>query len=167
MFIQDHANHISFVPRHVKELKISYGYNKNMNKPKTNNNPWNLQRVPFETTLVKFVDHIIDTRIALGRPTHITNEKHWELLMFIMNGYHALYPEYANAFLNHMKWVRANAKQYAVSKEKGGAQIQHLIEVPEPLMNMISRAFPEQKWDKKFILKFAQRLPALKGANTL
>jgi hypothetical protein len=125
-----------------------------------------LNYVPYERDLVKFVDYIIDKRIALGRPTTITNEAHWDLIIFILRGWYALFPEYAGQFFKHMKEVRLRAKHLGVSRE-GEAMLQHLVEVPQSLYQMIDIAFPDQKWDKKFILKFAKRIPALAGADKL
>jgi hypothetical protein len=125
-----------------------------------------IKQVPFETPLVKFVDHIIDERIRLGRPTKITNDNHWSLILFIVNGWYALYPEYASEFIEHMKRVRRTANALGVARE-GEAILQHQIEVPQSLFSMIKVAFPEQKWDKKFVLKFARKLPAFKGSDIL
>jgi len=123
-----------------------------------------IEYVPFERDLVKFVDTIIDKRIKLGRPTTITRDGDWELVEFILRGWSALYPEYSTSFFEHMKKYRSNAKRLGVAKEKGGAEIQQQLEIPQSLYQMIATAFPDQKWDKRFVLKFARRFSGFMAA---
>lgn len=122
--------------------------------------------VPYEGTLVMFVDHIIDTRIKLGRPTTISTPKCWELLDFIIRGWDALYPEYSRPFFEHMKEVHRRANHLAVSRE-GEAMIQHQLEIPQRLNEIIMIAFPQHKWSKKFNLEFAKRYNIFAGADRL
>lgn len=125
-----------------------------------------IEYVPYETPIVKFVDYIIDKRIEMGRPTSITNERHWDLVSVIIKGWGDLYPEYANPFSDHMKTVRRHATRLGVSRE-GEAILQHQLEIPQSLYLLIKKAFPDQKWDKKFVSKFAQRFSGFMGADKL
>lgn len=125
-----------------------------------------VEYVPFEQPLVKFVDHIINTRIKLGRPLEITNEKHWDLVKFIFTGWNSLYPDHSNAFLQHMKNWRRESRHLGVSRE-GEAMIQHRLEIPQTLYSLIMTAFPNQKWTSKFTLRFAKELPILSGSEKL
>lgn len=127
----------------------------------------NLHFVPYEWPIVRFVDYIIDKRIELGRPTMITNENHWNLLELIIKGWSDLYPKHSHDFFQHMRTIRSHANHLGVAREKGGATLQHQVEIPEKLYSLIRIAFPNQKWDKNFILKFARRMPAFMGADKI
>lgn len=129
-------------------------------------NPFGIDYVPFETILVRFVDHILEERIKMGRPTHVTNDNHWGLIEFIIEGWSELYPEYSHDFIVHMKRVRLHANHLGVSRE-GEAIIQHQLEIPQKLFQLIMVAFPDQKWDREFNLQFAKHFPSLKGADKL
>ncbi len=138
-----------------------------MDSPKRKFNPFSgIKMIPFETPLVQFVDSILNRRIELGRPTTITNEEHWKLVEFIINGWRALYPDLANDFFKHMADVRNKANSLGISRE-GEAMIQHQLEVPQSLYALIQTVFPQQKWGKKFILKFAQRFKGFMGADKI
>jgi len=148
------------------KIKKSNTTSQKNNQPKKFNPNEGIVYVPFERELVKFVDAIIEQRIKLGRPTQITKNSHWQLVELILRGWCALYPEYANRFFDHMKRVRNNAKRLGVARE-GEAMIQHQVEVPQSLYQMIMTAFPNQKWDKKFVLKFARRFSGFMAAHKL
>lgn len=45
--------------------------------------------------------------------------------------------------------------------------VQHMLEIPEMFYMYIYRMFPNQKWDKKFILKLSNELPILKTTDNL
>lgn len=137
-----------------------------INRKKTKDEFFDFDMVPYESELVAFCDHIINKRIALGRPTEITNESHWQLVEFIIKGWSALYPEYTSQFFNHMKSVRASSSNLGVSRE-GEAMLQHQLEIPKSLFKLIEITFPKQKWSKVFNLKFAQRFSGFMGADKL
>lgn len=152
-------------PIGVHVISVEQLTGKMVNPPKIVDK-FGIEQVPFEMPLVKFVDHIIDERIALGRPDEITSEKAWNLVEFIVRGWKAIYPEYADAFFKNMANIRAHAPRNGIVKE-GEARLQHQLEIPQSLWALLSKAFPNQKWDRKFIISFAKRFKGFTGAETI
>lgn len=129
-------------------------------------NPWGIDDVPYEKPLVDFVDALV--ALAKAKDAHRTIERDtdWEVLDFIMKGWLILYPVTAKEFLDHMKEWRRQSKRLGVSRE-GEAMLQHKFNVPRPVYDMIKAIYPDQIWDKKFVLKFANRYFALRGSDKL
>lgn len=124
-----------------------------------------LDYVPYEKELVGFVDAAVAMASALKTNKTIQSENDWKVAEFLYKGWKTLYTEHANEFEKHMSIIRAISVQNGVSKEKGGAQIQAQMEVPQKLYQMLSAFFPYQIWDKKFVKEFSKRFPQLKSSN--
>ena len=119
--------------------------------------------VPYEGYLVEAVDSIVNLAKRNGCGKTIIREKDWEVLEQIIKMWQIIYPQESDFFYKSMKKWWEHTKRLGVSKEKGGAMIQHKLEVPQKLYQMIEAIFPNQKWDKKFVNKFAKRFKIFAG----
>lgn len=122
-----------------------------------------LTDVPFEREISEFVNSLLEFADKNGSKEMVTKEKDWDVIAFICKGFYVLYPKTAAEFEKNVRALRANQKSsHASIKDRGGAQAQHMLKVPSPLFRMIQVIFPLQKWDRRFVLKFAQRFPKFK-----
>ena len=136
-----------------------------MIKKKTN--PFSgITQVPYETPLVLFVDKLIEVANKNGSKNYIQTSYDWQTLDFIYRGWCILYPEYARPFEKHMQSVHLHGNKLGISRE-GEAIIQHQLEIPVSLFQMIKTIFPKQTWDKQFVAKFAKHFPQMRGAVKL
>ena len=117
--------------------------------------------VPYETELVQVVDAII--KLAKGRGKRVTGEKDWDVIEKVIRMWQTLYPQESKFFYDSMKKWRVNSKPSGINREKGGAMIQHKLEVPQKLYQLIEAVYPDQKWDKRFVEKFAKRFELFAG----
>lgn len=119
--------------------------------------------VPYERPIVQFVDALVEYAQHNGSFKTVRTEKDWDTLIYIMKGFFALFPKTAEEFKKQIEDMRARQlRAHAIAKDDRGNSIQHQLKIPKPLYQMIKIIFPEQKWDKKFVLKFAQRFPQFK-----
>lgn len=123
--------------------------------------------VPYETPLVQFIDNLIEYAKKNGSTSQIVTESDWKTLDYIMQGFETLYPELSHTFYENMKEWRKQSTLHAVAKGEFGARIQHQLEIPQKVYLMIQIIFPNQKWDKKFVKKFASHYKQFKGAEQL
>lgn len=126
-----------------------------------------LEYVPYETPLVNAIDKLIEIAKKNESKDSIQREKDWETMEWIVKLWSYLYPDHFYQFSKHMKELRSHANMNGVAKEHGGAMIQHQLEIPQRLYQMIGVVFPYQKFDKKFVAQFASKLPMFKGADKL
>ena len=120
-----------------------------------------IQQVPYEGFLVQTIDALVKLAKPCGKI--IKTEYDWTVLEQTIRVWQTLYPQESEMFYKSMKKWWANTKRLGVSKEKGGAMVQHKLEVPQKLYQMIEAIFPNQKWDKKFVEKFAKRFRIFAG----
>jgi hypothetical protein len=123
--------------------------------------------VPFERQIVSAVDKIIELVKQRGYPPTVQSDKDWEIVEFIWHIFSTLYPNHYNDFVKKQKEMKGNQKnKFASNREKGGAQVRHLVEIPEPFYKLIHAAYPQQKvQDKKFALEMGKRLPLFRWAE--
>lgn len=126
-----------------------------------------IEWTPFEKELVFFIDNLLELHKRRGSPPQVSSETDWQTLEYILKGFETLYPQLSYDFYNNMREWRRLSSAHGISREKGGALIQHKLEVPEKVYNMIKIVFPQQKWDKKFSEKFARRFSSLTGTDAL
>lgn len=108
------------------------------------------------------VDALMDIHIKAGRPRRVESSIHWQMLEYIMELWQGLYPQHAKDFLSSMEKFRRASNRLGIGKEKGGALVQHQLEMPQKLYQMITFVFPDQELDKKFVQKFTDRFKAFK-----
>lgn len=137
-----------------------------LNKPKVTKNNFlkGVKYVPYEGTLVSFVDRAVE--MAHGNTSHkIETESDWKVVEFLYKGFSILYPQDCQAFENYMHKVHLDSHDNrGISKGEHGAQLEHLLEIPEIFYKMIMVIFPEQKiQDKVFARKFMKRFKMVAG----
>ena len=133
---------------------------------KDNSNPWNLEKIPYERYLVEFTDSLIDIAKRNGSKSRVETSHDWKTLDYIYRGWRILFPQTSKEFEDHMKNWRLLATKGGLSKEKN-ALIQHKLEIPLPLYQMIKTIFPDQKWNKEFVKKFSQNFGSFRGSDKL
>jgi hypothetical protein len=122
-------------------------------------------QIPFERQMVEFVDNLVLIARKNGSSMFVKTSKDWDTIDFIYKGFAVLYPKTAEDFAKHMIVVH-NATQFnhGIVKEKNGAMLEHILEIPAPLYKMIDVIFPMQKWDRKFANKFRSHFPLMAGS---
>lgn len=131
-----------------------------------NQNFTGIKFVPYEAPLVMATDKLLEYAKKNGSAECVTSEKDWETLEMIIRLWHTCYPEYAAQFFESMNLVRSHSNETGVARE-GEAMIQRQLEIPEKLISMIRVIFPVQKWDKKFVYKFAKRFSGFAAADKI
>jgi hypothetical protein len=134
---------------------------------KDQKNPFSgISYVPYERQYVEFIDALIDFAKKNQSTSQIVSDADWKTMEFIYKGWKTFYPIHATQFEDHMKDVRNHSHIAGIVKE-GEGMIQYQLEIPEKLYHMIQIIFPNQKWDREFIRKFAQHFPTLRAAERL
>jgi hypothetical protein len=117
----------------------------------------------FKREVVEATDAIVLAAKKNGSKEMVQTSRDWETMETIIRVWSILYPEDYRRFQKSQKIIRDNLRNdNASGKDKGGARIQHKMEMTPKLMNMITAIFPMQKWDTKFIAKFTSKLPMFK-----
>lgn len=116
---------------------------------------------PFDERTVKAVDKIIEVAKNNGSKSHVQTSYDWKTIEFIYYVWQRSYPTHYRDFMNSIHWFRQNELDHGIGGDKG-ARIQHQLEIPEKLYTMIMSVFPDQVWDRKFIMQFAKNLPDTK-----
>lgn len=91
----------------------------------------------------------------------IETSKDWEVADALIKFWKKEQPEEYAFFKRTVAQYRKayDHNQHGVKEEKGGASIQHLLEVPERLHKIFMSVYPMQRWDRKFIRQFIDRFP--------
>lgn len=126
-----------------------------------------IDSVPYEGALVAFVDALIELAKKNGSTLRVETSLDWQTIDYMFKGWQVLYPKTSTDFLEHMKAWRRSSTDHGISRESGGATVQHKMELPRPIFDMMKIVFPLQVWDKKFSEKFANRYAGLKGTDKL
>lgn len=125
-------------------------------------------QVPFERPIADFVINLDNLLKLRGNPTHISSDSDWEIVAFIFKGWATLYPHEYKSFVEGQAKVKARKlNEKAVTREKGGAMIQHQLNLPTTFHSLLLKCFPNQKFDKGFTRRLASRMPILKVPDEL
>lgn len=130
-------------------------------------NPWGIKNIPYDRPIVDFVDALVAIAKKNGSKDQVETSYDWNTLDFMYKGWKILYPKTSKEFEDHMREWRRYSNHLGISKEKGGAMLQHKFNLPMPLYQMIDAIFPKQKWDKKFVDEFARRFAMFAGSDNL
>lgn len=126
-----------------------------------------IDMVPFPMPLVDAIDALILFARENGSGGSVQSERDWKTMEKIIEVWGTLYPDHAKIFIQDQKKKWSGLlNDYAASEEKGTTMRQH-IEMPQKLHQMIKIIFPEQVWDKKFLMKFAYKLPIFRAYKKL
>lgn len=127
-----------------------------------------IRNVPYERPIVAAVDQLLKLSKQRGYPTHISNEKDWEIVDFIYKMFASLYPNEHADFVRKQAEMKSNQKnKYASNREAGGAEVRHLLEIPMKFYQMLLAVFPMQKFDKTFAIKLGQRMKVFRWSDTV
>lgn len=85
----------------------------------------------------------------------------WKIIEGIYRLFSIMYPNTEKEFIKSIKHFKTTEVNKGIARE-GEGMIQHQLEVPQPLYQMINSFFPQQKWDKQFVKEISQVLPQLK-----
>jgi len=116
---------------------------------------------------VQIIDKVID-KLKLNTTGLVETQNDWEAILLLFDLFKIEHPEHFNQFVEIMKiYKKETTTNNAIVKDGEGDMVQHMLEVPEMFYMYINKMFPNQKWDKKFILKLSSELPILKTTDTL
>ena len=98
-------------------------------------------------------------RMADGSTGKVETEKDWQVLEAIFKLWAYFYQEeFREATRKHKELRKIAKNEFASTRDKGGAEIRHLIEWPNHLLRLIESIYPDQKThDKKFVLKYVKK----------
>jgi hypothetical protein len=123
---------------------------------------------PFPRAVVQAVDRIVEKTNVLNFPEAVDTEAAWRIVDDVFKLWKRFYPHEYSAFVKSQKdFRRSQANKHGSAREKGGAEMQHLIEVHPRLHHILKNFFPRQQWDKKFIMKLVKRIPELQVPDKL
>lgn len=128
-------------------------------------NDLDIEMVPVYRQLSEAIDSIIEVANKNGSKDSVVTSGDWETVIYIFKVWETLYPQQASDFYKSMSFFRSH-ETTGVAKDKGGATIQHQLEVPQQFYLMFKVFFPKQKWDKKFVRGLSSVLPQLKANDT-
>lgn len=121
--------------------------------------------VPREQLML--IDRIVDKLKENGYGT-VETLNDWEAVVMLFDLFRMEHPAHYANFVETMKNYRLNtAGTNAIIKDDAGDMVQHMLEVPEKFYQYMYTLFPNQKWDRKFILKLTRELPILKVTEKL
>ncbi len=120
--------------------------------------------VPYPRALVEAID-IINEFFRKNGSKHgfVEHDGDWRVIEYCYELFQISYPEDLKIFVETQKKIRQNLKSANGGfTDDGGGEMQHKMNIPQKMYQLINRFYPLQKWDKKFVAKLAQKLPVLK-----
>lgn len=113
----------------------------------------------------KIVADIVDVLVKkrrLGSTNGMVDSKRdWEIVEDCFEVFAIVYPEDVKVFIDTQKKVRDNLKYETGAIEEGEARMQHMMNMPQKFYLMVSKLYPQQKWDRDFVMELAKRMPVL------
>lgn len=124
----------------------------------------NIHWEEFPDHMVYAVDKVIDKAKERGCSKRIEGSAGWKTANDIFKLWKRYFPHEYVAFMAGQNEKRSHAfNTHASSKEKGGAVIRHLCEIPQRLYKMWQDFFPDQDFtDKEFVIKLIKEFPDLR-----
>lgn len=136
-------------------------------------NDGDIEWVPFPEPVVTAVDKIVEKAKQVGvQGGRIESVKHWEIVADLFRLWARFYPHEYKAFYDQQVELKRNqANEHGSRREKGGAEVQHVVEIPRRFYTLVKGIFPEVDrqlvGSKKFAMKWAQQMPILKIADKI
>lgn len=113
------------------------------------------------------IDKVVD-KLKNNNSGLVESEDDWEAVVMLFDLFRIEHPEHFAHFVETMKQYRyATSSTNAIIKDGEGDMVQHMLEVPEKFHQYMHYMFPNQKWEKKFIMKLTRVLPVLKVTDNL
>ena len=116
--------------------------------------------IPYERQLVEAVDNILAVAKQNGSFDAFKTSKDWETLDYLFYLWQILYTDEYSRFLESIQYFR-QYEQSSVAKEHG-AMLQHKIELPQHLHQMIKVVWRQQRFTKPFIRGLIEHFPQFK-----
>lgn len=130
-------------------------------------NPGDIQWVPFPDQAVSAVDRIVAKAKIIGIDEgRVETTKHWDLVEDIFKLWVKFFPqEYHIFYKQQIDLKRSQENQHGSKREKGGAEVQHVVEIPQRFYSLLTGIFPDIDkqlfGSKSFAIKLVRRLPVL------
>lgn len=124
----------------------------------------------FPGPMVRAIDTLLEYAKQKQSPnSKVEYEGDWEIIAKIVQLWSIFCPEEYKAFAASQKELKASqANALGTAREKGGAEVQHQLEVPYLVDYMIKSFFPLQRTqEKKFVSELARRVPMFKVPEKL
>jgi len=126
-----------------------------------------LQYVKVSARKLASVDKIVE--LAKGRPTFVDGDKDWEVIWELFVLWYSEYPEQFHDFQESISQIRREMvnEKNGIFKSETGELWQRQLEIPVTFYNMIKAIYKDQKFDRKFVIGLAKRIPILKVADKI
>ena len=97
----------------------------------------------------------------------VEHEGDWKTIEFCYEVFRISYPEDLKVFIETQKKVRYNLKHEHGGFKDGEARMQHMMNIPQKMYQLINVFYPDQKWDRTFVRELAVRLPVFRVPKKL
>lgn len=122
-----------------------------------------VEQIQVPLSLVTALDGILKIASKGSNEGYVECAKDWDALVYLYKLWKEFYPQEHKDFIRSCDIYRSSYTfNKGISKEKGGAAVQHFLEMPETLHSMIMVVFPKVKYDRKFAKGLIDRLPEFK-----
>jgi len=126
-----------------------------------------IRLVPFPDHMVYAVDRIVQRAKDMGAEGRVETTKHWDLVEDLFKLWVRYFPgEYQTYYDQQVKLKRAQLNKHGSVREAGGAEIQHVVEIPTRFFRLLEGIFPDVDrqltGSKDFAIKLATRMPIMK-----
>jgi len=125
--------------------------------------------VPVYKEVNEMVETLVKAARAIGVDQHVECDQHWRLMGKIISMWEIVYDKESKEFYTGIQRLKKQQmNDHASSREKGGAEIRHLMEMHPKLLNLIMTIFPglpEQMRKKKFAREFVRHFPKFRIAH--
>ena len=116
---------------------------------------------------MQIIDKVVE-KLKHNESGTVETENDWDAVKLLFDLFRLEHPGHYEWFVEEIKKYRtATISNNAIIKDGAGDMVQHMLEIPEVFHAYIFKMFPNQKWNKEFILKLSKELPILKVANKL
>lgn len=124
--------------------------------------------VPMPRAIVEAVDSINEFfRINGSKQGYVEHNGDWKVIEFCFEVFRVSYPEDLKVFVETQKKIRYNLKHEHGGFEEGEARMQHMMNIPQKMYQLINKFYPQQRWDKKFATELATKLPVFRVPKKL
>lgn len=110
------------------------------------------------------IEELVKISVDTSGPKPET-DKDWEIIVKTYELWKTFFPNEYSSLIKNTSIIRdEHIVNKGISKE-GGALLQHNMEMPIQLENMIKKIFPKFKLDKKTVKRFLKLLPEFSVSN--
>lgn len=94
---------------------------------------------------------------------YVQGRADWEIIGYCYELFALRYPTDLRIFVETQKRVRENLKFEHGNVEKASSSVegQHMMNIPQKMYQLINTFYPNQKWEKPFVIELARKLPVL------